>query len=91
MSTKLSISKELSRTLKIPLHESKHIFDFFFQKVVKHAKVERVKISGFGTFYYKKSRQRIGRNPKTKESYIIHPMNKIVFAPSNKVKKNLNL
>ena len=46
--------------------------------------------AGFGTFYSHKTPKRIGRNPKTKDSYIIQPRIKINFKPSNKVRGTLN-
>ena len=49
-----------------------------------------VKISGFASFYSKNSVQRIGRNPMTKKEFIIPSIKKVVFQPSNKVKKRIN-
>ena len=49
-----------------------------------------VKIKNFGTFKVQTTQKRIGRNPKTKESYIIRPLKKLNFTSSNLVKKELN-
>ena len=38
----------------------------------------------------KKTLQRVGRNPKTKEFYIIYPALKISFRASKKIKEVLN-
>ena len=35
--------------------------------------------------------KRIGRNPKTKECYIIHPRRRFFFRASNKLKKDIKL
>ncbi len=43
---------------------------------------KKVKISKFGTFSLRKKNQRIGRNPKTKETKIISERNVILFKPS---------
>jgi nucleoid DNA-binding protein len=49
-----------------------------------------VELSGFGTFSFKKTPKRAGRNPKTKDSYIIPELYKLNFKPSNKVKEQIN-
>jgi nucleoid DNA-binding protein len=49
-----------------------------------------VKISGFGAFVYKTTPRRIGRNPKTNESYEIKAFKRFVFRPSNRLKKIIN-
>lgn len=45
-------------------------------------KEEKIQLSGFGTFYIRKRQPRIGRNPKTKETYIIPERYSIGFKPS---------
>ena len=40
--------------------------------------------------YVHNSPKRLGRNPKTKESFIIPPRKKINFRASKKVKEDLN-
>ena len=49
-----------------------------------------IKISNFGSFYYKKTPKRVGRNPKTKEIFPIHARSKLTFLSSNKVKNLFN-
>ena len=62
-----------------------------FLLLIKHkSKLRSVKISSFGSFSSKKTPKRLGRNPKTKDSYIIPELNKFNFKPSNKIKENLN-
>lgn len=90
MSTKLSISKKVSKKLNLSLIESKSITNYFLKLISSSAKYKKVKISGFGSFALMHSPEREGRNPKTKESYIIHARKKIIFKASNKVKKILN-
>ena len=81
-----SISKKLSLTLDI----SSNIVDSFLLILKSKSNKKIVKLSGFGSFSYKKTPQRIGRNPKTQESYIIPKSNKLNFKPSNKIKETLN-
>ena len=54
------------------------------------SKLTSVKLSSFGSFSFKKTPKRLGRNPNTKDSYIIPELNKLNFKPSNKIKENLN-
>ena len=42
----------------------------------------KVKIHNFGTFILKRKKSRIGRNPKTKEEFIINDRNVVKFKAS---------
>lgn len=53
-------------------------------------KKNNVKVSNFGAFIVKTSPKRLGRNPKTKESYIIEPRTRVAFLNSKKVRSTLN-
>ncbi len=90
MATKFSISKSVSKELGISVKDGKEITESFIKLITDNFPLKDIKISGFGVFYSHKSPRRIGRNPKTKESYIIWPMNKLSFKASNKIKKLLN-
>ena len=49
-----------------------------------------VKIHNFGTFKLRRKKCRIGRNPKTKEEFMIQDRNVISFKPSKKVISYIN-
>ena len=49
-----------------------------------------LKISNFGTFFLKRKKKRVGRNPKTKEEKIISERNVISFKPSKELKQLIN-
>ncbi len=51
---------------------------------------KKVKIHNFGTFLLKHKNSRIGRNPKTKEEFVISKRNVISFIPSKKIFNKLN-
>ena len=87
---KKNISKKISKKLFLTLDKSSSIVDSFLSLVKSNSKTKIVKLSGFGSFEYKKTPQRLGRNPNTEESYIIPVLNKLNFKPSNKIKKILN-
>ena len=49
-----------------------------------------LKISNFGTFFLKRKKKRVGRNPKTKEEKMIKERNVITFKPSAELKNYIN-
>ena len=51
---------------------------------------DSVKISTFGSFMVRQKSERLGRNPKTGESYPIMPRKVIDFRPSQKLKHWIN-
>jgi integration host factor subunit alpha len=63
------------------------IFELILKNIIKHKKV---KIAKFGTFILRKKKQRMGRNPKTKESKIISERNVILFKASRDFKEFIN-
>ena len=90
MANKASISKVLSENLGITLAESSLITNSFLEIIKNNSFQKRIKLSGFGTFFVHRSPKRMGRNPKTKESYIIGARKKLNFKASNKIKEILN-
>ena len=63
------------------------IFNLFIDNIISN---NVLKISNFGNFIKKNKKQRIGRNPKTKELKVISSRNIIIFKPSNLLKKRIN-
>ena len=53
-------------------------------------KYKKIKLSKFGTFSIRLKKERIGRNPKTKEKKIISGRNVVLFKPSEEFKKYIN-
>ena len=51
---------------------------------------KRINIQRFGTFLERKTPKRVGRNPKTKEEFIIKERQKISFVPSSDLKRSIN-
>jgi len=88
--TKKIINREIANNVVLSSEDSHQILEKFISIIKKESKDKNVKISGFGTFYKKKTVQRNGRNPKTKESYIIYPRVKLLFKASKKIRGVLN-
>jgi integration host factor subunit alpha len=88
--TKRDIAKNISLSSTLTLLESSKILDKFIQKIIVSSKKSNLKLSNFGTFSYKYTPKRIGRNPKTKEEYIIKDREKLSFSSSKKIKELIN-
>ena len=82
--------KKISEDCNISLYKSRNITQAFIKLIKTNVRSNKVKITGFGTFYLHKTAIRNGRNPKTRESYIIPSMVKLAFKASNKAKRKLN-
>ena len=88
--TKALISKKISKETGLNIIDSKKFLESFIKMIKTESIKKAVKIKNFGTFKVQTTQKRIGRNPKTKESYIIRPLKKLKFTSSNIVKKELN-
>ena len=88
--TKNNIVNYLKKNSSLSAGEASSILESFLSLIKTKSKSKSVKLSGFGTFSFKKTPKRAGRNPKTKDSYIIPELYKLNFKPSNKVKEQIN-
>ena len=87
--------KDLVNTIYMQIGFSKNITenlieDFFSSIIDNLNKNKKVKISNFGTFLLREKKNRIGRNPKTKEEKIILKRNVVLFKPSKDFKTLIN-
>lgn len=88
--TKNNIINYLKKNSSLSVGEASSILESFLSVIKSKSKSKSVKLSGFGTFSFKKTPKRAGRNPKTKDSYIIPELYKLNFKPSSKVKEQIN-
>ena len=88
--SKTNIIKNISKKSLISAADATSILESFLLSIKNKSKARLVKLSGFGSFSFKKTPQRLGRNPKTQDSYIIPELNKFNFKPSNKIKEKIN-
>ena len=87
--------KEIINSIYMQIGFSKKItssiLEDIFQILLNNIKIEKkVKISKFGTFTLRRKKQRLGRNPKTKETKVISERNVILFKPSKELKDYIN-
>tara|TARA_B100000989_G_C19289372_1_gene363681 strand:+ start:173 stop:466 length:294 start_codon:yes stop_codon:yes gene_type:complete len=82
-----SIYMQIGFSKKISENLLEDVFELILMNIVEHKKV---KIAKFGTFTLKRKKQRIGRNPKTKETKVIYERNVILFKASKEFKEYIN-
>ena len=68
---KKDIIKNISSKALISSEKSSLLLELFLNHVRSKSKSSTVKISGFGSFFYKRTPSRLGRNPKTKKEILI--------------------
>ena len=88
--SKIDISKDLSYKTGYSKLLSKELIDNLLKILVYNIKTGQLNLKNFGSFKLINKSQRIGRNPKTKEKFIISARKVIKFIPSNKIKLFIN-
>ena len=89
--TKKEIINSIYMQIGFSKKVSETILEDVFTLILQNIKTNnKVKIAKFGTFTLRKKKQRIGRNPKTKEEKIISERNVILFKASKEFKKYIN-
>ena len=89
--TRKDLSNNIFKTLGFSKNFSSTIVDDFFEILIQNLiKIEKVKISSFGTFEVVKKKERFGRNPKTKKEAKITSRKVVKFKPSLIFKKKIN-
>ena len=87
--TKKDLAKNISKKLGLSQKDSLFFVQSFF-KALTDNKSRNININKFGTFSYKKTPKRIGRNPKTLEKFSIKSRQRLTFQPSDKIKQTIN-
>ena len=87
--TKKDLAKNISKKIGLSQKDSLFFVKEFFKVLADH-KSSNININKFGTFLYKKTPKRIGRNPKTLQEFTIKPRQKLTFKPSEEIKRNIN-
>jgi len=89
--TRKELTNNISKRIGFSKNFSSIIVDDFFESIIKYLiKSEQIKISSFGTFQVINKKERIGRNPKTREETKITSRKVIQFKPSSFLKKKIN-
>ena len=88
--SKRDIAKNISSNIDLSEAESTLLVNSFINIIKTKSKKSSLKIASFGTFSTKKTPERIGRNPKTKQEFIISERSKLKFSASNKLRNLIN-
>ena len=88
--TKIDFSKNMSDKTGFPISVSKKIVDDLLIIFTEMIKNNDLVLKNIGTFKLSKKNERIGRNPKTKEEFLISKRKSIRFIVSKNLTKVLN-
>ena len=90
--TKKDLVNEVYMQVGFSKQISEILIEEFFSLITENLiKEKKIKISKFGTFSLRSKKQRIGRNPKTKEKKTISKRDVVLFKPSKEFKEFINL
>ena len=89
--TRKDLSIKIYKNLGFSKNLSSKIVDNFFETLVSEIiKLNKIKISSFGTFSILNKKERVGRNPKTKIEAKISSRKVVKFKPSISLKEKIN-
>lgn len=89
--TRADIAEAVQKSLGFSFSESVELVDSIVDELCNSIeKNGTLKVSSFGTFNVNSKRQRIGRNPKTKQEAVISPRKVVSFYASNILNDKLN-
>ena len=89
--TRADLAELIYNEVGISKTEASEIVDQFFEEIILDLiDGNSVKLTSFGTFSVNYKKERIGRNPKTKEEAIIDARRVISFRASKELKRKIN-
>ena len=87
---KIDIIKNLSSQTGFSLSFSKKIINDLIDIISYEIKKNTLNLKNIGSFKIVEKKKREGRNPKTKEKFLISARRSITFTPSKKMSENIN-
>ena len=87
---KIDLIKDLSLKTGYSQSYSKKIVDDLINIFIQNIKSGNLNLKNIGSFKLLNKKERIGRNPKTKEEFIITSRKSLSFTSSKKIIDNLN-
>ena len=88
--TKKDISLSLSKKTGFSYSLSSKLTNDLLETIISEIKNDKLIFQGIGTFIIISKNERIGRNPKTKEKFLISKRNVVRFVVSKKLINKLN-
>ena len=86
---KIDLVKDLSKKSGFSKNFSKKLIDDLIKSLIDILKIGDFNLKNVGSFKIINKRERVGRNPKTKEKFIISSRKTISFNVSKKISKSL--
>ena len=83
--TKNDLIKNISLKTGLSYNVSKKIFNDLIHILIHNIKNQSLILKNIGTFKIIHKKERIGRNPKTKDEFLISARKSISFTPSKKI------
>ena len=89
--TKEILAENINRQFGLTKSFSEKLINSLIFHLTNTVKTDKIlKIKNFGTFRILNKKERIGRNPKSKEKFVISKRNVIVFKTSKSLNNKLN-
>ena len=89
--TRKDLFDKINKNVGFSKNLSLKIVDDFFETIILEIiKLNKIKISSFGTFSIVNKKERMGRNPKTGAQAKIFSRKVVKFKPSLSIKKKIN-
>ena len=89
--TKEILAENINRQFGLTKSFSEKLINSLVFHLTNTVKTDKIlKIKNFGTFKILNKKERIGRNPKSKEKFVISKRNVIVFKTSKSLNNKLN-
>ena len=83
-------AQNLSKFYGFPLSFSKKIIDDLLKSLKLNLRKNSLNLKNLGTFKVIEKKERYGRNPKTREIYLINSRKSVSFTASKKLIKKIN-
>ena len=87
---KIDIAKNLSKNTGLSINFSKKLIDDLISILLNLIKIDGLILKNLGTFKIINKKERIGRNPKTNQEYLVSKRKSISFKSAKKLDKLLN-
>lgn len=87
---KIDISKELSSKKGYSLNLSKKILNNLLESIIFCIKEDDLILKNIGVFKILNKKERVGRNPSTKETFTISSRKSLSFIPAKRLSKIIN-
>ena len=87
--TKENLIKDLSKKTGYSLSLSKKIINDLIKIILENTKSGNLNLKNLGSFKIIHKKKRVGRNPKTKEEFLISSRKSISFTPAKKISNKI--